>query len=204
MNYQEVKNKYGKPKPILFNTEMVQAILAGKKTQTRRPVKVELGLADFQEDNIYVPDKYGDYYEIIEYSKIHKGDILYIRETFSTDKNGDYVYRTNYGSTEDDSFPPSMFKWRPSIHMPKEAARLFLKVTDVKVERVQDIKIEDIISEGLEGYIRTSVDDVYTKDEYELRHEYAELWDDIYKLKGYGWDDNPWVWVIEFERLKNG
>ena len=86
--------------------------------------------------------------------------------------------------------------------MPKKAARLFLRVVDVRVERVQDISTKDIISEGLEGYIRHTVDDVYTKTEKELISEYQTLWNDLYKSKGYGWDDNPWVWIIEFEQIK--
>src|SRR5690606_29873473 len=122
----------------------------------------------------------GDIYNLSEIinniAPYQPGDILYVRETFSIDKEGNYVYRTNYGTTEDDSFPPTMFKWKPSIHMPKEAARIFLRVTNVRVERLQDLLAIDVQKEG-----------------FEERGECEDSWDDTYLEKGCGWNKNPWV-----------
>lgn len=142
-------------KPILFNTKMVRAILDGRKTTTRRVIKPKC------KQNFIGTDFRGcpmecrlidiETQEIIQQPKppYQPGDVLYIRETWSKDKNEELVYRTNYGTTEDDSFPPSMFRWRPSIHMPKEAARLFLRVTGVKAERLQDITENGAKAEGM-------------------------------------------------------
>jgi hypothetical protein len=178
-------------KPILFSTSMVQAILDGRKTQTRRVVNP-------QPDRFFeVCDTPGNYhlYDVEWglgriYPKYQVGDILWVRETWSKDENGEYVYRANYGTTEDDSFPPSMFKWRPSIHMPREAARIFLRVTNVRVERVQDITAHDAIREGMESEIP-----------FDTVDEFKELWNNLNAKRGYGWDTNPWVWVVKFERI---
>ena len=199
--YEKIKEKHGKPKQILFNTEMVRAILDGQKTQTRRPIKApgneyhyEKLLCDWglsRNPKIIDGELHWQLQTKVDASKIfvvnliyQPGDILYVRETFSIDKNGEYVYRTNYGTTEDDSFPPSMFKWKPSIHMPKEAARIFLKITDVRVERLQETTGVDVVREG-----------------FKEPQNFIKAWNEIYKEKGYGWDDNPFVWVIEFEQI---
>jgi len=152
---------------------MVQAILDGKKTQTRRVIKDKDITNNFDIDvdgsaYAYINPATGDSCPPTAIAKYQVGDILWVRETWGfvdCDKcggecctgapdnykgeDGCFVYRANYGTTEDDSFPPSMFKWKPSIHMPREAARIFLKVTNVKVERVQDITEEDAIAEGI-------------------------------------------------------
>ena len=112
-------------------------------------------------------------------------------EYFDYDIKGKIMYRAN--ECDEEFADLYNVNWRPSIHMPKEAARLFLKVTDVKVERVQDITEKEAKMEGFrELPIMTSKD------------KFMAVWNDIYKGKGYGVLDNPWVWVIEFERLKNG
>jgi hypothetical protein len=210
-------------KPIIFNTEMVRAILDGRKTQTRRPIKpqpssgirtsvfVKSGIEDGHGREIKPP------YQI--------GDTLYARETFSflpsaecgsfcngpcsgyyKNEYGCYVYRTDYGTTEDDSFPPSMFKWHPSIHMPKEAARIRLKVTGVKPERVQEISIQDAISEGVfqnePAFARAIMRDCHNQNLPYAVANFAVLWDSIYSARGYGWDENPYVWKISFERVE--
>ena len=208
--YEKIKEKHGKPKQILFNTEMVRAILDGQKTQTRRPIQApgneycyEKLLCDWglsRNPKIIDGELHWQLQTKVDASKIfvvnliyQPGDILYVRETFSIDKNGEYVYRTNYGTTEDDSFTPSMFKWKPSIHMPKEAARIFLKITDVRVERLQEIQYTNNAEK--EGF--------YGNDTVDSQYYFCLAWDSIYKEKGYGWDDNPFVWVIEFEVLQN-
>lgn len=132
-------------KPILLNTETVKAILDGRKTQARRAINAPAFKQVRDPNKIYWKNDqvifqwHGDTIgEVAIKPPYQPGDILWVRETWSKDENGEYVYRTNYGTTEDDSFPPSMFKWRPSIHMPRKAARLFLKVKDVRAERLQD------------------------------------------------------------------
>ena len=180
-------------KPMLFNTEMTRAILSGQKTCTRRVLKPQPPATSY----VKYRDFLGYSWAFWEDSDPHwikppatPGDILYVRETWATDADGEYVYRTNYGTTEDDSFPPSMFKWRPSIHMPKEAARIFLRVTDVRVERLQYITRDGAISEGCNAAIPLL--------------EFQGVWDSTFKpadLYRYGWVANPWVWVIRFERI---
>ncbi len=204
-------------KPIIFSTPMVQAILAGRKTQTRRIVKedkrgqwVAVNNARNHEYGASVPCylhrevSVDDKSRNIMYPKYDVGDILWVRETWSRDESGEYVYRTNYGTTEDDSFPPSMFKWKPSIHMPREAARIFLKVTNVRVERLQDITEEDARAEGVNGIPRSTV--LYPNDSYILKYNdyiypFKQLWNSLNQKRGYGWDTNPWVWVYEFEKI---
>lgn len=146
-------------------------------------------------------------------------DILYVQETwgFNPCKRcgnacntkapdeykgmpGCFVYRTNYGSTEDDTFPPSLHKWRPSIHMPKEAARIWLKVTSVRVERLQEITEEQAIKEGMpeEPLIDGGI-------KLPAVWDFMDVWNSTikkYDLDRYGWDANPWVFVIEFERCE--
>lgn len=183
-------------KPILFNTEMVQAILDGRKSMTRRVIKDKDITNNFDIDvdgsaYAYINPETGDSYPPTAIAKYQAGDILWVRETWSKDENGEYVYRANYGTTEDDSFPPSMYKWKPSIHMPREAARIFLKVTNVKVERLQDIAEEDALKEGAKAYGPNNCSGT------SARIAFAELWDGVYN----NWRENPWVFVYEFERV---
>ena len=202
-------------KPILFSTPMVQAILDGRKTMTRRLVKNDDNRGIWAAvNNVREMSEYGasvpcylhreisvdDKSPNIIYPKYDVGDILYVRETWSRIDDlpyDNYVYRTNYGTTEDDSFPPSMFKWRPSIHMPRDAARIFLRVTGVRVERLQDILCGDMKREGC-------IPETVTGGQYQQwqRDYWIPLWDSINAKRGYGWDTNPWVWVYTFERVE--
>ena len=190
-------------KSILLKTWEVQAILDGIKTQTRRVIKPRdpwKPASDGSPAYVSVLMENGEWgwsfdgciYGIIGRSPYQPGDLLWVRETWGKDDNGEYVYRTNYGTTEDDSFPPSMFKWRPSIHMPEEAARLFLRVKDVRVERLQDISEDDARAEGVRAYGPNNCSGT------SARIAFAELWDSLNAKRGLGWDTNPWVWVIEF------
>jgi hypothetical protein len=201
-------------KPILFNTEMVQAILEGRKTVTRRKIDRDItNFCDVEVDGTLLDYQNcdGDFINPVDLCRYKVGDILYVRETWSIHEcvkcqagipalggecKCEYVYRTNYGTTEDDSFPPSMYKWKPSIHMPKEAARIFLKVTDVRVERLQDITEEDAITEGMSKTLVDGVVFISAKGNFHV------LWDSLNIKRGYGWEANPWVWVIEFERVE--
>jgi hypothetical protein len=137
---------------------------------------------------------------LAKYARYKVGDILYVRETWAgiygyadCDEQAivGYAYRTDYGTTEDDSFPPSTHKWKPSIHMPKEAARIFLLVTGVRAEQLQNISTEDIKREGIIPHP--------TKP---LHEQWQELWDSINAKRGYSFESNPWVWVYDFKLIE--
>lgn len=167
--------------PVLFNTDMVLAILDGRKTVTRRIVK-----------------QHG---EKRTYSPYNPGDILYVRETWSEWTDG-YVYKAwTSPFPQPGRYPDKFMKWHPSIHMPKEAARIWLRVTDVRVERLQDMTGQDILKEGVNCHVHPEAH--YFDGNQKMM--FAELWDSTVKktdLDHYGWDADPWVWVIEFERCK--
>lgn len=186
--------------PILFNTDMVRAILEGRKNCTRRIVKhdVEAILnSPYCKEHPEVEGK-----QII--SKLcmppyQPGDILYVRETWS-EWTGGYIYKA-WNEPFLQAGQMSIMKWHPSIHMPKEAARIWLKVTNVGVERLQDITADGIRSEGLTSMAVHAGDMEIAIKEWEL------LWNSTIKksdLDRYGWDANPWVWRIEFERSEEG
>ena len=199
-------------KPILFNTDMVRAILAGRKTVTRRVVKPQpkshiayacMGNGCgkwgypgkdawkyWDDDSFRLPDDISkDELKMHWTPPCNTGDILYVRETWYKDPTR-YMYKANYSDTEKffRDGKEVQIKWHPSIHMPKDAARLFLRVTDVCVERLQDIDDAGVVSEGMN-----------------IGDPFDELWDSTIKpadLPLYGRDANPWVWVIEFERVR--
>lgn len=196
--YQYVCENYKKPKPILFNTEMVQAILEGRKGQTRRPIDVDISNNfDCDPDGTvvaYMNPETGDMYDPLEIAPYKQGDILYVRETFSPNffPDDSPVYKASCPKSG-----WSEIRWKPSIFMPKEAARIFLRVTDVRVERLQDIDHTGIRAEGC-------LPDCVCGGEFEtlLRKYWIPLWDSINAKRGYSWDSNPWVWVIKFERVE--
>lgn len=217
-------------KPILFNTEMIQTILGGRKACTRRLVKLPSYIKQ-QENGLYTLWAEGTCYEnqyleeIIEYIKApyQPGDILYVRETWKHfecwncegDEKGNcpkepqksvfdktcgcYMYRATNEISGD-------AKWHPSIHMPKEAARIWLKVTDVRMERLQECGEGWCIDIEKEGITTPQDPILYISDDAfhnALRMEFQKTWDSTIKksdLDRYGWNANPWVWVIEFER----
>lgn len=189
-------------KPILFNTEMVEAILEGQKTQTRRTVKQPPIVGDIMRDEKgwYYEDGTRNGHSLIP--QFSTGDILWVRETWGKLTECDvfppyelheerFIYRADRG--DPDHFQA---KWHPSIHMPKEAARIFLRVKDVRVERLQDMDEDAAIAEGI-------ADSPAGTDSPLLR--FTELWDKTIRredLREFGYHANPWVWVIEFERCE--
>lgn len=186
-------------KPILFNTEMVKAILEGRKTVTRRVVKFKdgknPGWTGYIKDGITLYNGTNEPCNIQAPYQIN--DVLYVRETWS-EWTGGYIYKA-----WSDPFPQpgeaTIMNWHPSIHMPKEAARIFLKVTDVRVERLQEIDIEGIRNEGLSSMA------VHAGDMEIALEEWKILWDSTIKkdkIEFYGWDANPFVWVIAFEKIE--
>lgn len=210
-------------KPILFNTEMVRAILDGRKSCTRRVVKgyipkdAQFGYTGFTPNGaiscrgIFETSRpgYGEKFFKVPYQP---GDILYVRETVwqkvghYLDVDGEtktiWINEFRYVSTDIKPHTGWNYSWskRPSIHMPKAAARIWLKVTDVRAERLQDIDIDGIYKEGLSSMA------VHAGDKDIALKEWKILWNSTIKksdLDRYGWDANPWVWVIEFERCEN-
>lgn len=176
--------------PILFNTDMVQAILAERKTVTRRVTK---GIVPFDNDGEYWNTlRKGEWtgpiikeLMIRQKAPYQPGDILYVRETWCRGSL-DYNDEQYYYKADNNKFP---CQWRPSIHMPKAAARIWLRVTDVRVERLQDMDTADDRNYIAEG----------AKD----KHDFIRIWDSTVKDKDtYGWYANPWACVIKFERCK--
>lgn len=192
-------------KPILYSTEMVKAILDGRKTQTRRVVKPDI-VSGFDVDVdgsivAYIDQATGDSFKPGDIAPYLPGDILYVRETWQdmSDNKGEYVYLADGDKGLFDKdwgvVTTKEIKWRPSIHMPREAVRLFLLVRNVRVERVQDITEEDVLAEGC-GLAS------WTQDDWPKTAGFAQLWDSLNAKRGYGWKNNDWVWVIEFERTE--
>ncbi len=209
-------------KSVLFNTKMVRAILDGRKGCTRRIVKGFVPDDAIWGYTAFTPkgyiscrgtfaDGYGEKFFKLSYQT---GDILYVRETWEHfechccegDVHGNcykepqqnvlnkgcgcYMYRATNEISGD-------ARWHPSVHMPKEAARIWLKVTDVRVQRLQEMWASDASKEGLQFNKPTTAD--------EMLQAFAELWNSTIKksdLDRYGWDVSPWVWVIEFERCE--
>lgn len=223
-------------KPILFNTEMVRAILDGRKTVTRRLVKFKLG--QNPQWSGYIPDGmvlYGSHNIPTVKSPYKPEDILYVRETWRVrNVYGDFKYGNRTAEIEFKAGGEYVYmrvledvinerRWRPSIHMPKEAARLFLRVKNVRVERlltpfladgaaVLALKKEGVVLptecvECISNYGTPTCVDACDDSECgildDVRGNFSDIWNSTVKpadLALYGWNANPWVWVIEFER----
>lgn len=198
-------------KPILFNTEMVRAILDGRKTCTRRIVRPPYFVDGDENDKrslitLRTATKNSSLYRQIGQmpypdAPYRMCDILYVRETWKKAPNGYYYYESWKRNDIAD-----VTKWKPSIHMPKEAARIWLKVTDVRVERLKDITEDGAKAEGAidnRGFIHSP------ENEYDRIHtardHFIKIWNSTIKksdIDRYGWNASPWVWVIEFERCE--
>lgn len=202
----------GKEKPILFSTPMVQAILAGRKTMTRRVIALPCGMSGHPVGEANNPDNpLGFMYPGgIKRPRALPGDTLWVRETWfreecaqdcagQQDENEcpfNRVGNSCYGYKAQYTDPSIVAKWRPSIFMPREAARIFLRVTDVRAERLQTILCGDMKREGC-------IPATVTGGQYQQwqRDYWIPLWDGINAKRGYGWDENPWVWVYAFEHI---
>lgn len=217
-------------KPILFSTPMMRAILDGNKTMARRIVKPQppdeaktlCGPKTYEpiaidKDGEMYPGSpvYGAYDENGEWGTkcpYQPGDHLYVRETWRCVKYDSMDGELNYGVEFKDGtrryfefddneryhqFGKFAFKegWQPSIYLPKEAARIWLEVVSVRVERLQGITEEDAGKEGVKAYGPNNCSGT------SARIAFAELWDSLNAKRGYGWDVDPWVWVIEFKRV---
>jgi hypothetical protein len=211
-------------KPILFSTPMVKAIMDGRKSMTRRIIPEKIVDEYYEYDdycNAVMPRDCGfscertyekEFY--LQHAKYQPGDILWVRESWcklwSLDDGCQIIDGTEAFYYAADGYNPTPFnafpdedgfiglrdcpKWRPSIFMPKEACRLFLRVTDVRAERLQDVNCDDAMDEGIsiEG-------DCYESDYVD---KFKELWDSLNAKRGYGWSVDPWVWVYSFERCE--
>ncbi|MFO0359263.1 MAG: hypothetical protein ACK50N_02085 [Flavobacteriales bacterium] len=197
--------------PILFSTETVQAILEGRKTQTRRVIKPQPADSFLNNGHViaFVTEKTLNHTVYCPYGEV--GDVLWVRETWClTTPFGPEEYYFGYktssqaeikASEKYDYYSPD--EWKPSIHMPKEACRIFLQITNIRVERLKDISAADAFREGInysydeeEGYKYWH----YIKKKFGPSpiHSFQTLWESINGEES--WEANPWVWVIEFER----
>lgn len=228
-----------KEHPILFSSEMVRAILDGRKTQTRRtngledvnnyPGKLsgesflgELGYKGLDTSDYYIKNKrdyaknsglyhwfLGEQTELREINPIpvkctygQPGDRLWVRETWMPfTEAGVLLHEAIYKATDkpepDEDIP---LRWRPSIFMPRWASRITLEVVNVRVERVQDISLSETETEGIHYFY--SLKGICSANPPDPRWKFIELWDSINAKRGYGWEINPFVWVIEFKRVE--
>lgn len=220
-------------RPILFNGDMVRAILDGRKTQTRR--LLELPEGEYWSDvpemaKQYLPKAFKSPYGCA-------GDRLWVREklevraeniSFSMPETGQTIDGVYYGmnsaqeywwvySSDKEPIDDWYSDWSyyknkkdvcPSIHMPRWASRITLEITNVRVERVQEISLDDARAEGITEYLTEFTDKQCTESEADMWRNktsienFADLWNSIYKKKGNGWDVNPWVWVYEFKLVE--
>lgn len=193
--------------PILFSTGMVQAILEGRKTQTRRILKVK-GCKPFTPDNSWSIE------DIMRWNKDYHpygqpGDVLWVRETWqqrneTAQKMGfeKFYYKSGWNGCNEAG-------WKSSLFMPKAACRIFLKVISVRVERLQDISELDAFSEGVEHMlteVQSSQSILHARGlpqhQYGASLAFKDLWQTIHAGKPSSWENNPWVWVVEFERCE--
>lgn len=197
-----------KERGMIFNAEMVRALLDGRKTQTRRPLNPQPDISpewdsEKQHCEFYIADELV-HTQICPFGQ--RGDRIWVRETFrlfdhsdecgasdhcSCPPTGTPIYRADFDDMES--------KWTPSIHMPRSASRITLEITEVRVERLQDMTQQDALAEGCEheGWVPTysDPDNSGMHESISARDNYADLWDSLYG----NWNDNPWVWVISFE-----
>jgi hypothetical protein len=198
-----------KERPILFNGDMVRAILEGRKTQTRRPIKnlPECAILDTKRDLKFQDPHMAEWLlKTLKCPFGQPGDRLWVRETWCrvTRLNDCYSKHSNlcggvdswdYYKADEKSLPAG-FNWKPSIHMPREASRIILKIDEIRVERVQDIAEDDAEAEGTPA--RPDIACAGTS----ARIAFAEVWDSIYFKQGADWQKNPLVWVVKFHRVE--
>ena len=215
-------------KPILFSTPMVQAILAGRKTQTRRVITdrnsvsgIKLSELVFDQLIIETGKENCQYFKAacMKDETVHRvfprwepGDVFWVREKFKklyNCKTGEFACYWHYADMPEDFHQQQpQSKWMPSIHMPFEACRLFLKIKSIRVERLQDITEEDVKAEGVEFvddrgiivYKSYLAHEPYHWSIATARKSFETLWQKINGIES--WNANPWVWVIEFERTE--
>ncbi len=227
-----------KERSILFNSDMVRAILDGRKTQTRRVIKdVPSWVTSFGK-SFFTPlspsgpwlqvsgrgnhPEYGPAESFFRFPYGKLGTRLWVRETFNPNWYGKVIYKADfpYGFIKDGQNP----SWKPSIHMFRKASRITLEITGIRIERLKDITEEDAIAEGAPripeheppihgrfrcGHFDLESGEVLNPPAYRAefgefdphRFMFCRLWDSINEKRGFGWNTNPWCWVIEFKRI---
>ena len=184
-----------KEKPIIFSTEMVRAIQNGRKSQTRRVIKPQPPAEEYGAWGIKCPYK--------------PGDVLWAKEAWGISTEGKVIYKADY--MDEEALLADGEKWRSPRFMPKKHARIFLLVTNIKPERLQDITEESAIREGVHPWGLETQQRIEKWCRYTqitdpgrmrgtFRGEFAAFWDSLNAKRGYGWKENPWVWVIEFRK----
>lgn len=210
-----------KERGMIFNTEMVKAIREGRKTQTRRPMKIQppnnlytlstqigdrssknngkMHWIKLSVDRLLVEKSDNKFFKC-PYGKI--GDRIYVRETFTEAWTGDIIYKADWGKYDID-WDSINGSWRPSIHMPKKYAKTWLEITNIRIERVQNISEDDAKKEGMMFLCRDKYNsqDIYgfSDDNNNIKAPNAytafyNIWNSIYN----NWNNNPWVWVVDF------
>lgn len=195
-----------KERPILFSGPMVEAILDGRKTQTRRVIKPQPDWKTSQYTSAFVTEAWQSGFIDVKCPYGDRLDRLWVREAWcravdpvTSKLNGKAHYRADgqevllddgdgFSTTNKDGSFAS--PWKPSIHMPRWASRITLEVVEIRVEHLSEITFDSALSEG--------VDDI--TEEYWVK-EWADLWDSINAKRGFGWGTNPWVWVVEFKKV---
>lgn len=226
--YRITKPYTAKSRPIIFNAEMVRAILKGSKTQTRRilrpqPVTPEAHVV-VKKDKLVIYERagkqpgLGDINATLSFPLLYgqKGDFLWVRETI---RKRDVGLQGNlYGATYVADLTPVVgqgaqgsfcgravcdWKWKrdtlSSIHTPRWASRITLKITEIRVEQIQQLSREDFLAEGIPQF--TMARGILSDDPPDPRWKFIELWDSINAKKGYGWESNPWVFIISFQKV---
>lgn len=219
-------------RPIIMSGDSVRSIIAGTKSMTRRAIKPQppewvtsCMAAGLEEPPSWYDFLTGDRNELHRVKCPHGtiGDELYCKETWfceGWDEPGQGLHYRASGNAADEAWFKEMgWKWKPSIHMPKKAARLWLRITDVRVERVQDISEADAIAEGVsipvdsDGNMLIQITGEYlpvnyTEKKYTesseseiIRAHFAALWDSLNAKRGYPWSMSPWVFALSFERI---
>jgi len=211
-----------KERPIIFSGDQVRAILDGQKTSTRRTLKwqpldvIKGKVIDGAQTWVTLDTRDPNHGSIIKCRHGEIGDHLWVKETwcpvhdseFGEEDWVDYRATPRYANPgvshpagwENAPDDPEALKWRSSRFMPRWASRILLEITDVRVERLQDISLNDCKAEGIPqfSFARGALSDTPP----DPRWKFIELWDEINAKSGYPWASNSWVWVIEFKRIE--
>jgi len=198
-----------KERPIIFDGESVRAILDGRKAQTRHVIRKP---KRFENNDVYPMYGAGCFWwasdgfstGVTLYCPYGQpGDKLWVRETFALMEDGTfYAADTRLESKQWPNGLWNVDKWRSPIHMPRWVSRITLEITGVRVERVQNISNNDILAEGIEPDYEYQAEDCTILSWHIPRLEFVRRWDKLNAKRGFPWSSNCWVWVVEFELVR--